>query len=114
MYPHDRAHYRISYPAAARPHFLPQYAPTTLPVVDCSETGFRFRADAGAGALPAPGEQALGRIRFRSGAEVQVVGRVVRVQEDEVAVHLDESTIPFRVVLQEQVFLRQRFPFGLS
>lgn len=111
MHPHQRAHYRIRYPTTARPLFVPGSAVEAVPVVDCSERGFRFRA-VGSGALPEIGEPASGEIRFHSGTTAQVSGVVVRVQDAEVAVHLTREAIPFGVVLQEQLFLRKRYPFA--
>ena len=57
------------------------------------------------------GSTAHGEIRFRSGQTTRVAGVVVRIQESEVAVHLTIESIPFGIVVQEQLFLRRRFPF---
>lgn len=112
-HPHDRAFYRLRYPVAARPEFRAERDARTLPVIDCSEGGFRFRTPADA-PLPALGEPATGEIRFRSGRSARVAGVVVRVQDEEVAVQLTAQSIPFAVVLQEQQFVRRRFPFALD
>ena len=110
-HPHDRAFFRLRYPRAARPEFRPALDAPALPVVDCSEGGFRFRTAPDL-PVPAPGEVASGEIHFRSGHSTRVAGVVVRVQDEEVAVHLTELAIPFAVVLQEQRFVRQRYPWA--
>lgn len=112
-HPHDRAYYRLRYPSAARPEFRTGRDDGALAVVDCSEGGFRFRTPAGA-RTPALGEPAAGEIRFRSGHSARVAGVVVRVQDEEVAVQLTGQGIPFGIVLQEQLFVRRRFPCALD
>jgi hypothetical protein len=110
MYPHERAHYRLRYPDRERPVFVAGER-DAHDVVDCSEAGFRFRAPPHATTLPEVGAPARGVIRFRSGRVAEVAGVVVRIQEREVAVHLTQTAIPYRLVVQEQMRLRQRYPF---
>lgn len=109
-YPHDRAHYRIEYPPAARPTFLPAQGDRPFPVVDCCERGLRFAPDGPAARGVAPGAGVRGELRFRDGETLQVSGVVVRIQADEVAVHLNEEPIPLKRILFEQILLRRRYP----
>ncbi|HEY8468505.1 MAG TPA: hypothetical protein VIL18_02625 [Longimicrobiales bacterium] len=51
-----------------------------------------------------------GVIRFSRGHEVEVDGRVARIEGALVALHLAVQSIPFRIVLDEQRFLRQKYP----
>lgn len=102
-YERPREHYRIQYPLAARPHFLVEGR--RYQVVDLSETGMRLRLDRPDG--PEVGGEIRGTIRFRRGEEVVVAGVVVRVADDHAAVRLD-IPLPFRVVLDEQRYLRER------
>jgi hypothetical protein len=107
---HNRAHFRIEYPPRLRPTFVPERDAVVHPVVDCSERGFRFDAQTMKAVFSRKGTAIRGELRFPTGVSAPVAGVVVRVQSGEVAVHLTEISIPFRVILGEQVFLRQRFP----
>ena len=110
MFPHPRAHYRVRFPDPERPVFAGDRG--THEVVDCSEGGFRFRPAAHVKDLPEVGTPARGRIRFRSGRVAEVAGVVVRIQDNEVAVHLDEAGIPFYTIIHEQLLLRKKYPAG--
>jgi len=101
--PYERAHYRIPYPEYEGPRLVVGHQ--VCEVVDCSERGLRFRSEAHL--LPAPGQMVEGRLRFPRGIEVRVEGMVMRVQDGEVALRLIGPGIPFRVILQEQIFLRR-------
>ncbi|MBW3630532.1 MAG: hypothetical protein KY464_14710 [Gemmatimonadetes bacterium] len=109
MFPHARAHYRVRFPDPERPVFIAGDR-GTHDVVDCSENGFRFRPASHVDALPEVGTPARGRIRFRSGRVAEVAGVVVRIQDQEVAVHLDQAGIPFFTVIHEQLLLRKKYP----
>ena len=110
MFQHARAHYRLRFPDPERPVFVAGDR-ATHDVVDCSESGFRFRPPPHATSFPEVGAPARGEIRFRSGRVAEVAGVVVRVQDREIAVHLNQTGIPFGIVIHEQMFLRQRYPF---
>ena len=109
MFPHPRAHYRVRFPDPERPVFIAGDRATHA-VVDCSENGFRFRPASHVEGLPEVGTPARGRIRFRSGRVAEVAGVVVRIQDNEVAVHLDEAGIPFFTMIHEQLLLRKKYP----
>lgn len=97
-----REHYRIPYAEQDRPRLVVGTA--ICEVIDCSETGVRFRPSA---ALDlAAGAGLGGRLRLRCGSDVALRGTVVRAGEDEVALRLEERGIPFRLILREQIELR--------
>ena len=102
-YEFEREHYRIEYPAAARPRFLGNGLDRE--VVDLCEQGLRYQAAEGEQCRN--GDAIEGIVRFRRGVEVPVVGTVVRQVEREVALRLSVG-VPLRVVLDEQRFLRER------
>jgi hypothetical protein len=78
-------------------------------VVDCSETGVRF-VRAGDERRPLViGDRVSGEIEFCNGGLVEIAGRVVRQQGNEVALHLDEQGIPFPEIIREQMYLRRHF-----
>lgn len=104
-FPHDRAFYRVVYPILARPRLV--IGTDMHEILDCSERGLRFRVT---GEPPVAGSTFDGMVRFQTGSEVAVAGEVIRIQESEVAVRLGDPGIPLSVVLDEQRFLRARFP----
>lgn len=99
----ERTYYRIPYPTVEGPRLVT--GDRVLQVLDCSERGVRFLAHSHA--MPETGERIRGRIRFSRGAEVTVEGVVVRVFGPQVALRLDPPGIPFREILQEQIYLRR-------
>ncbi len=100
---YERSHYRIPYPFAEGPRLVVGFH--VCKVLDCSERGLRFNALPHA--LPAAGSAVRGRLRFPRGAEIPIEGWVVRVDGTEVALRLAEPGVPFRVILQEQIYLRR-------
>lgn len=97
-----RNHYRVMYPIAERPAFEAERL--SFEVLECSENGLRF--DMGERRSPTVGSQVAGRLVFRSGEAVAVVGEVVRLQDGLVALALQPPGIPFGVVMREQRYLR--------
>lgn len=102
---HERSLFRIRYPLRERPPLVVDGV--THAVVDCCEGGIRFVG----GEEPwATGHTLEGLLTLRGGAVVAVRGRVLRVQEGEVAVELASPGIPFAEILEEQRYLRSRYP----
>lgn len=97
-----RNHYRITYPFAERPSLAVGWS--SFRVVECSETGLRF--ELGERRSPAVGAQISGRLEFRSGQVIDVVGDVVRLQRGLVALTLQRPGIPYAIVMHEQRYLR--------
>ena len=105
-YEHQRSFYRISYPGPARPVLA--VGDRSFAVVDCSESGLRYELTA-RDPLPAPGTTIQGTVRFKRGQEVEIVGAVARHYGDTVALRLKGDGIPFRLILDEQQYLRRNF-----
>jgi hypothetical protein len=105
-YPAEREHYRVVYPLRARPRIVIEGQEYL--VFDCSEGGVRYQLEAAA--APEIGTTVVGRIRFRRGAEVEVAGHIVRVENGAVAVRLDRPGIGMANILDEQRYLRTNFP----
>ena len=101
--PYERSYYRIPYPPFESPRLVIGYH--VCQVVDCSERGVRYLAPSHA--VPEVGATIQGRLRFPRGAVVDVEGVVIRVATREVALRLVEPGVPFRVILQEQIYLRR-------
>lgn len=102
-YEFERGHYRIEYPAAARPRFLVEGQDRE--VVDLCEQGLRYRG--GDDEQRQIGDKVEGIVRFRRGEETRVLGTVVRMIDREVALRLSVG-VPLRVVLEEQRYIRER------
>lgn len=102
----NRAHYRIEYPERERPRFAT--ADTEFVVVDCSERGFRYRSPAGP--HPEIGTIITGTLVFRGQREVMVEGEVVRHDKTDIALRLSGPGIPLAIILDEQRYLRSRYP----
>lgn len=103
-----RAHYRVVYPVTARPRFREFGLGVEHTVLDCSEKGLRYRS--ARPPTPAVGSEVEGTIEFPDGEEQRVEGIVVRTFSGEVALHLAARPIPFTRIIQQQRFLRQKFP----
>ena len=97
-----RNHYRVIYPFAERPSFSIGWA--SFEIVECSERGLRY--ELGERRWPKVGEEVAGRVTFRSGETVDVIGDVVRVQDGFTALALRPPGIPYAVVIHEQRYLR--------
>jgi len=101
--PHSRRnHYRVTYPFVERPAL--EAGRWSFEVVECSESGLRY--DPGERRVPSVGSQIAGKITFRCGETIDVIGEVVRLQEGLVALVLQAPGIPFAIVMREQRYLR--------
>jgi hypothetical protein len=98
-----RDFYRIPYPPEDRPRFV--LGDSIGEVLDCSERGLRFRSCSPE--PPSVGQRVAGRLRFQRGEELFLTGCIVRIEEDEIAIHFEEAGIPFGTILQEQFYLRR-------
>jgi|SRR5437868_16025 hypothetical protein len=99
--PSRREVYRVVYPLVERPTF--EVGRYLYEVVDLSERGLRYEVRDRR--MPTVGSEVGGRLQFRRGEEVPVVGQVLRAQQGEVVLQL-EPPLPFAEVLAEQRYLR--------
>jgi len=102
-YEHEREHYRIEYPTAARPRFF--IAGEEREVIDLCEQGLCYRA--AGDERRKLGDEIEGIVRFRRGEEARVVGAVVRLIDRDVPLRLSVG-VPLRIVLEEQRYIRER------
>ena len=89
------------YPFSERPSL--EVGRTAFEVVECSEGGLRYTV--GERLAPSVGSFVAGRLVFRSGESVDVIGDVMRIQDGLVALTLQPPGIPFAVVMREQRYL---------
>ncbi len=101
--PSEREHFRILYPAAARPEIV--INGRAHEVIDISERGVRFRGDDETAV--AAGDPLAGKVRFRRTPPIEVRGTVLRVSGREVAARLDVG-VPLKVMIEEQRYLREQ------
>lgn len=101
---HEREHYRIMYPTAARPRLVG--GGSERDVVDLCEQGLRYRATDRES--PVLGDEITGTVHFRRGEELDVAGFIIRIVDREVALRLTRG-VPLLVVLDEQRYLREHF-----
>ena len=77
-------------------------------VLDCSESGMRYRLATDEPAMY--GQEIRGLVQFRRGTEIQVEGRIVRIDGEFAALHFNALGIPFGIILAEQRDLLRRYP----
>lgn len=98
-----RAVERLEYPPDLRPVFVA--GGQAFKVVDCSERGLRYIAPEGT--LPAIGTEMAGRVHFASGAEGQIEGAIVRIDEGMVAVQFTGLWLSPELIDDERRLLRR-------
>lgn len=105
-YERKREYYRVVYPTQEQPELT--FGGRAARVMDCSERGLRCRV-AASSPVPLVGDRVAGTVRFFAGEEIDVAGRVVRAEDEVIALSLDSPGIPFRIMLREQRRLRERY-----
>jgi hypothetical protein len=98
-----RESFRIVYPLQACPSFV--WRGEMARVIDCSERGFRIEVQCYKD-LPKLNDRVYGRVVFLDGSAVSVQGVVRHVRRRIVGVHFEEPGVPWRILLREQVALR--------
>lgn len=100
----ERAYYRVRYPVTARPTFFVR--DTKTGVLDVAEYGISFGVAPLAGLKI--GDRLTGRVQIDDRHTLYVDGDVVWITDDLAAIRLREP-IPYKVILDEQLYLRTRF-----
>ena len=100
-----REYHRIRFPISERPTFACEGK--SFAVIDVSVRGLRYAAPGVA--LPQIHDTVTGTLRFRRGAQAKIEGVVVRVQNDQIALHLTKE-ISFALLIAEQRYLHSRYP----
>lgn len=101
----ERTYYRIRYPLSARPTFI--VGNRTTKVLDVAEYGISFQVE-GLDDLEV-GKQLVGRLEIEDRWTLDIDGDVVWINADLAAIRLREP-IPYKVIIDEQLLLRTRFP----
>ena len=92
-----RSHYRVNYPASARPALLLDGHAYTI--LDLSETSLKY--EHAGNDKPAAGKTVSATIVFADQQTLDVEGSVLRISGTEVIVRLDDG-IPFARIMSEQ------------
>lgn len=100
--PERREDYRLHFPRAERP--LLAIGERHYEVLDCSVHGLRCIINEWQPPLPM-GEAVTGLVQFRGRSQAPIQGLVIRIQRNEIALHLPESEIPFSVLRSEERYL---------
>lgn len=100
-----REFHRIRFPISERPTFVREGK--SFDVIDVSVRGLRYASPGQP--PPNPHDSITGILHFRRGARIKIDGTVVRVQNGQIALRLNQE-IPFAVLLAEQRYLHSRYP----
>ncbi len=98
-----RAVARLEYPPDLRPVLVA--GGQGFKVVDCSERGLRYVAPEGG--IPDIGTEISGRVHFASGAEGQIEGAIVRIDQGMVAVQFTGIWLSPELIDDERRLLRR-------
>jgi len=102
--PQRRAYFRVVYPVSARPRLTIEMQ--IYEVLDISEKGVRFHI----GNKIFPFDEIIkAMVTFHDKENLVLEGKVIRKEEDEVALLLTEA-IPYRRIVKEQQFLIKNYP----
>jgi hypothetical protein len=105
-YEKERQYYRIQFPAGDLAEFV--VGPLTMQIHEVSERGIRYEPREGHD--PGQDEVVEGTVILERAGQFQVVGRMSRRQGDTIVVVLDPPGLPYSALMQEQLYLRKRYP----
>jgi hypothetical protein len=97
-----RANYRVVYPETNRPFVT--IRGIQYPIIDICEVGIRF-FNPERQRLPGDIFQAV--VTLHDNDPVQIVGRIIRIADEEAAMIMTIRGIPYRKIISEQAYLRQ-------
>jgi hypothetical protein len=105
----SRQYFRVQYPTALRPRL--HVNGESLPVIDISERGLRLvnpRRSSDGAIEP----QVAATLRFRDGVTTPIRGKIVRVTERDIALHL-ETGLSYQLIVREQRALMGQLRYAL-
>ena len=100
--PEKREHYRLHFPPTERPLLV--IGERHYEVVDCSVRGLRCLINEWQSPIPAD-QPVIGLVQFRGRHAAPIRGLVIRIRHHEIALHLPEGEIPFRILRSEERYL---------
>jgi hypothetical protein len=102
-----REHFRLKYQVEDRPKLELENG-SIFDVIDVSEHGLRFRYVKGLVENPIKG-----RIIFGKRDELTIEGKLLRIHNGEICLHVDKS-IPMRLLVEEQRYLHKKYGMVLE
>ena len=100
-----RVCYRLAHPYADIPKLMvwgDEYQ-----AIDVSEEGVKFRCDEYSGVKL--GQTISATITFQDGESFDLEGKIMRIQDNEIAIKLSKG-IPYKRIVQEQRYLIRKYP----
>lgn len=99
-----RNHFRVEYPPSEMPRL--RIGDEVFSVKDLSEKGIRFLPSRSSKLTP--GQGVKGSVTFTDGVSYIILGHVLRTQNGDIVLNLDQG-VPFSRMLEEQRRLIQQF-----
>jgi hypothetical protein len=97
-----RAYFRVMYPDEQRPNILIRNI--LFKVIDICEIGVRFSNPEH---IRLPGDIFQAVVTLHDEDPINIVGRIIRIADEEAAMMMTIRGIPYRKIIAEQAFLRQ-------
>jgi hypothetical protein len=97
-----RAYFRVIYPEDYHPTL--SIRGIDYPIIDICEIGVRFKNPE---KQKLPGDIFQATVLLHDNDPFTIVGRVIRVQDEEAAMMMTIRGIPYRRIIAEQAYLRQ-------
>jgi hypothetical protein len=105
-YDKERQYYRIQFPPGDLAEFI--IGPLTMHIHEASERGIRYEPRDGH--RQEEGDVGEGQVICRRVGQFEVTGRMSRWQGNTVVVILEPPGLPYSALMQEQLYLRKRYP----
>lgn len=97
-----RAYFRVVYPTELRPSIVIRN--NEYKIIDICEIGIRFYNPEH---IRLPGDIFQAVVTLHDDDPVNIVGRIIRIADEEAAMMMTIRGIPYRKIIIEQAFLRQ-------
>jgi hypothetical protein len=102
----ERQYYRIQFPPGDLAEFI--IGPLKMHIHEASERGIRYEPRDGH--RPEEGDVVEGQVIFKRVGQFEVTGKMSRWQGNTVVVILEPPGLPYSALMQEQLYLRKRYP----
>jgi len=96
-----RQNYRIIYPETYHPSLIIRNI--QFDIMDLSETGVRFKLKEN---VKLPGDLFHAEVKLHNDANVEILGRIIRITGQHAAMFMVVKKIPYQIILAEQAYIR--------
>jgi hypothetical protein len=104
--PEKREFFRLKFPPMERPCLV--VGDRRYEVLDCSARGLRFVITQRP-PTQSLGERVEGQLLFRRNSRAPIRGLIIRIQNEEIALHLPDCEIPFTILRGEERYLLNHY-----